>query len=315
MVSRPFRFGVMLSERFAPHARLPRDPQGWADKVRELEDIGYSTVTLTDHADSAYAPLLALTAAIGATTRLRLGTLVIAADLRHPFMLAKEAATLALLSEHRFELGIGAGWDAQDYAAAGLTFDKPAVRIERLAEYVSILRTLWAGEPVHHQGRFLCAEVAPAVAETCKASVRLLIGGGGKRVLSLAAQHADTVGVNVPIRGGAFGADAVAAATRDATRERIDWVRAAAGPRFDQIELSIAPLTMVTDDRSTALEAVARRFGQPPEHIAASPLFIIGSLDHVSEELQRMQEDYGFSYIIFTGGSETTLAPVIHQLS
>jgi probable F420-dependent oxidoreductase len=194
----------MLSERFAPQAPLPRHAAGWIGKVRELEAAGYSTVTLTDHADTAYAPLLGLTAAAGATTRLRLGTMVMAADLRPPFMLAKETATLAMLSGERFELGIGAGWDANDYAATGLTFDPPGTRVSRLVEYVAILRSLWAGEAVEHDGDFLHARVTAAAADTCKATIPLLIGGGARRVLSFAAEHADIVGVNVPIEGGAF---------------------------------------------------------------------------------------------------------------
>jgi probable F420-dependent oxidoreductase len=315
ITDRPFRFGVMLSERFAPQSPLPRTARGWADKVRGLEDLGYSVVTLTDHADAPYAALVGLAAAAGATSRLRVGTMVTAADLRYPFMLAKEAATLAMLSDGRFELGIGAGWDADDYAATGLTFDRPGRRIERLAEYVSILRRLWSGDALDHDGEHWHARVTESAAATCKASVPLLIGGGGRRVLSLAAEQADIVGVNVPIPGGAFGADAVAAATRQATLERIGWIRAAAGARFDEIELSIAPLTVVTDDRAATIEAVAARFGQPPEHVAASPLFLIGSAASIADDLESRRQDYGFSYVVFTGGSETALGPLVHELT
>lgn len=312
---RPFRFGVLLSEGFAPHDPLPRGARGWADKVRALEDLGYSSVTLPDHAASRYAPLIGLTAAAAATTRLRLGTMVAAADLRHPMMLAKEAATLALLSGGRFELGIGAGWDARDYAATGVTFDPPGVRIGRLAEYLSILRTLWAGEAVDHHGRYLRAQVEPAMAARCRASVPLLVAGGGRRVLTLAAERADIVGVNVPIRGGAFTAEAVAAANRHSMRERVDWIRTAAGPGFARLELSIVAVTTVTDDRATALAAVAHRFGQTVDQVAASPLFLIGSPASIIEEIQHLREDYGFSYIVFAGGSQLALGPVVAELS
>ncbi|HEY3139948.1 MAG TPA: TIGR03621 family F420-dependent LLM class oxidoreductase [Acidimicrobiales bacterium] len=312
---RAFRFGVLLSERFAPHAPLPRSREGWADKARELEELGYSTVTLPDHLDSAFAPLLGLMAAADATSRLRLGTMVMAADLRHPAVLAKETATLALLSDNRFELGLGAGWDASDYAAAGLTFDRPAVRIARLAEHVSILRSLWAGEDGDHDGKHLHATVNAAAAATCKASIPLLIGGGGRRVLSFAAQHADIVGVNVPIPDGAFTAAAVATATTDATRERIGWIEEAAGDRFARIELSIAPLAVVTDNRSAALATLASRFGQSTDHVAASPLFLIGSLDKITEDIQQRREHYGFSYIVFTGGSEQALGRLVQTLT
>jgi probable F420-dependent oxidoreductase len=312
---RPFRFGVMLSERFAPQSPLPRTGRGWAGKVHELEDLGYATVTLTDHADAPYAALVGLAAAAATTTRLRMGTMVTAADLRYPFMLAKESATLALLSDGRFELGIGAGWDAGDYAATGQAFDRAGRRIERLAEYVTILRRLWSGEALDHDGEHWHAHVDASAAATCKASVPLLIGGGGRRVLSLAAREADIVGVNVPIQGGAFGADAVATATHQATLERIGWIRDAAGARFGDIELSIAPLTVVTDDRSGAVAAIAARFGQPPEHVDASPLFLVGSPARIVEDLERRRQDYGFSYVVFTGGAEPALGPVVQELS
>lgn len=313
--ARPFRFGVLLSEGFAPHDPLPRDARGWADKVRAVEDLGYSTVTLPDHVGATYAPLIALTAAAAATTRLRLGTMVAAADLRHPVMLAKEAATLADLSGGRFELGIGAGWDVRDYAATGSTFDRPGVRIERLTEYLSILRTLWAGAAVDHHGKYLTATVGSAAAARCQASVPLLVAGGGRRMLTLAAERADIVGVNVPIRGGSFTADAVATATRDAMHERIGWIRAAAGQDFPRLELSIVPVTVVTDDRATALSTVAHRFGQTVDQVAASPMFLIGSPPRILDEVQRLREEYGVSYLVFTGGSQLALGPVVAELS
>ena len=144
----PFRFGIQC--------RGPADPAGWRALARKVEDLGWSTLTIADHFDDAPgARSPALMAAADATTALRVGTMVLANDYRHPVVVAKEAATLDVLTGGRFELGIGAGWMTVDYEAAGIPLDAAGVRVDRLAEAVSVLKGLWARRPVHLRRRAL----------------------------------------------------------------------------------------------------------------------------------------------------------------
>jgi probable F420-dependent oxidoreductase len=312
---RPFRFGVMLSEYFAPDSPLPRTRGGWAEKARQIEDLGYSTLFLTDHFSTAFAPLVALMAAADATTRLRIGTLVIASDYRNPLVLAKEASTLDLLSDGRLELGLGAGWMAADYRMAGMAFDAVGVRIARMEETARVLKCVLAGEPTTFSGEHVRVE-APAGLATARQRPHppLLIAGGGRKVLSAAARHADIVGVNFTIRGGVLGTN-LATATSDGMRERVGWVREAAGPRFRDIELNVTPLAAVTRDRAAVAARVSPLFAQPPEEVLASPLLLAGSTEQIIEELIARREAYGFSYVVFTGGDEAALAPVVARLT
>ncbi|GAB4198422.1 MAG: hypothetical protein OHK0022_17750 [Roseiflexaceae bacterium] len=142
---RPFRFGVVAS---APQSR-----QAWHEQARRAEALGFATLQIWDHFDAQPAALPAIVAAADATTTLRFGTQVLANDFRHPALLAREAATVDLLSDGRFELGLGAGWNADEYRRAGVAFDPPGVRVERLRESVQILKRLLAGGPVSFAGR------------------------------------------------------------------------------------------------------------------------------------------------------------------
>src|SRR6516165_8725127 len=128
--------------RFRFAAQLSRAPEGsarsWAQQARKTEDLGYSALLMPDHFGEQLAPVPALAAVAAATTTLRMGALVFCNDYRHPFVLAKEAATLDLLSDGRFELSLGAGWMRTDYDEAGLTYDHPAVRVDRFEEAVLV---------------------------------------------------------------------------------------------------------------------------------------------------------------------------------
>src|SRR5262249_45758704 len=155
------------------------------------EDLGYSTLLLPDHFGRQLAPLPALLAAAMATRRLQVGTIVLANDFRHPAVLAKEAATIDLLTDARFELGIGAGWMADDYRAAGLPFDSPATRVARLAEAVHILKAYFSAEgALSFDGRYYSVhELQPFP----RRNPRLLIAGSRRRMLQLAGREADIV--------------------------------------------------------------------------------------------------------------------------
>ena len=210
----------------------------WRAMARKVEDLGYSTVFIPDHFTDQWAPMVALTVAAEATTTLNVGTLVIGNDYRHPVVLAKEAATLDLVSEGRLELGIGAGWQATDYEQSGIVCDPPAVRVDRLEESIAVLKALWRGETpdftgVHYQ--VAGAEGLPLASRP--RGPKLMVGGGSKRVLSLAGREADIVGLNPRLAEGFIGPKSIASATPAHYDERLGWVRAAAGDRFEEIEL------------------------------------------------------------------------------
>src|SRR5688572_25349105 len=183
---RPFRFALQTSK--AP------DGKAWRSLARKIEDMGFSTLYIPDHFGDQWGPLVALTVAAEATTSLNVGALVFDNDYRHPVVLAKEAATLDLVSEGRFELGLGAGWMRTDYEQSGIPYDPPGERIDRLEEAVSIYRDLFSGAPVSFSGRHYSIDGAVGLpAPFTPGGPPLVIGGGGRRVLSLAARVADVV--------------------------------------------------------------------------------------------------------------------------
>ena len=242
MVSRPFRFGFSLDGL--------DEPREIARRVRRAEDIGYSSVVMTDHFDDRHGPLVALTAIALATTSLRVGTLVLANDYRHPAVLAKELASLDQVSDGRLEIGIGAGWMASDYEQAGIGFDRPGVRIERLDEAISVLEGCFSDGPFdlegsHYTIRGLDSRPKPVQ----KPRPPLLVAGGGHRMLALAARRADIVGINPSLHSGAIDEHAGPTATAEATDSKLAVVRDAAGDRFDALELQTrVHLAVITDD-------------------------------------------------------------------
>src|ERR1700733_1556749 len=242
---RKFRFAAQLSKAPDGSAR------SWAAQARKAEDLGYSALLMPDHFGDQLAPVPALAAVAAATTTLRLGSLVFCNDYRHPFVLAKEAATLDVLSDGRLELSLGAGWMRSDYDEAGLTYDHPAVRVDRFEEAVKLVNGLLRTDgPYSFHGEHyevLGHTLTPRPIQ--QPGPPIIIGGGGKRVLSFAARHADIVSINVNLREGTGGAETAADATPARTRTKIAWVKEAAGDRFDELELnSLIGFVMVTEE-------------------------------------------------------------------
>jgi probable F420-dependent oxidoreductase len=307
---RPFRFGVQ--------ANGPADPVAWRALARSAEDLGYSVLTMADHFDDDLAPGPALVAAASATSTLRLGTLVYANDYRHPVVLAKEAATLDLLTDGRLELGMGAGWMTTDYEQAGIPLDPAGVRIARLEEAVVVVKALLAGdEPVTFAGdhyRVTGLRGSPPAVQ--RPHPPLVIGGGGRKVLSLAGRHADVVGINVNLAKGVIDADAGPDSTAAMTAQKVRWVREAAGERFDQVELQVrVHLAAITDDRQAMAEALAAGFGLSPDEAIASPHSLAGSVDQVVEDLHALRDEHGISYIGLSASSMHEMAPVVARLA
>ncbi len=308
-MTRPFRFGVQVGD--APGG------DDFRELARRAEDLGYATLTAPDHFDDQWAPGPMLVAAAGVTTSLRLGALVYCNDYRHPVVLAKEAATIDLLTDGRLELGVGAGWMTTDYERAGIRLDRPAVRIDRLEETLGLLPRLFSGEPVHHEGthfRIDGLEGHPRPAQ--RPAPPLLVGGGGRRVLTLAARHADIVGLNIALRSGRIDESAGPSATAAATHEKLSWLREAAGDRFDDLELQVrVHLAAITDDVDGLATAMAPAFGLTPEEARHSPHALAGSVDGVVEQLEARREEFGISYLGFSAASMDEMAPVVARLA
>lgn len=306
---RPFRFGVQ--------AHRARSAAEWKERARRIEAMGIETLYIPDHFDQQFAPIAALMAAADATTTLRIGSLVFDNDYRHPVVLAKEAATLDLLSEGRLDLGLGAGWLVVDYEQSGIRFDPPATRIARLEEAVKIIKGLLSGETMTFHGKhYEINGFAGFPAPVQKPHPPLLLGGGGRRILSFAAREADVVHVNYDLREGRINPTLVKTGMAERTREKVEWVRHAAGDRLDRIELAMTVfLANVTDDRQSMAESVAAGIEADARDVLEMPHFLIGTVDQITEQLVERRERYGFSNIVLPGAVAEQLQPVVARLA
>ena len=307
---RPFRFAVQTSS--APDAKT------WRQRARDAESMGYSTLYIPDHFGEQWGPLVGLTVAAEATERLNVGALVFDNDYRHPVVLAKEAATLDVVSEGRFELGIGAGWLRSDYEQSGLPYDRPGVRIERLAESLAIMKALWTDGKASFSGEHYT--VTDAIGDPrphTRPHPRVCIGGGGRRVLSLAAREADIVGFNATLTAGYVGPEAAATATAEQFDQRVAWVRQAAGERLGQIELQChTSFVAVTPDRRSFAEDLAPAFEITVEEALEIPLVLVGTIEQMCEQLIERRERYGFSYwVVSSDSGMEAFAPVVERLA
>jgi probable F420-dependent oxidoreductase len=302
----PFRFGV--------HAAVAPTMSAWRDQARTAEGLGYSTLYIPDHLDDQFGPLVATTVAAEATSTLHVGPVVLNNDLRHPVVLAKEIATLGLAAEGRVEVGLGAGWLRSDYEQAGIEFDEPAVRVDRLAESLAVMKTLWSegkatSAGTHYTVRDARCDPRPA------SPPRVIVGGGSRRILTVAAEHADTVGVNTSLALGEKGGDLTSQATFDHFDRCLAWVREGAGDRFDSIELQIVAFaTRVVASRRAAART-ATMLGLPGEDALELPIVLIGTEDELCERVLERRERWGFTNIVVPGEAMESFAPVVAQLA
>jgi probable F420-dependent oxidoreductase len=305
----PFRFAVQTSSASS-------GPE-WRALARQVEDLGYSTLFIPDHFGDQWGPLVAMTIAAETTSRLNVGTLVFDNDYRHPVVLAKEIATLDLASEGRVEFGLGAGWMVSDYDESGIPLERPGVRIDRMVESLRVMKALWSDGKADLDGRHYTirnAQGTPRPASTPRP--KIIIGGGGQRVLSIAAREADIVGVNPSLASGAIGAAVAQSAKAERFRERVDWVRAAAGDRFDDLELQLNTFMVnITDDRRGVAEMLAGGFGLTTDEALEVPLAFVGSVDDICDQLRERREVYGFSYIVVHQGEIEPFAEVVARLA
>jgi len=307
---RRFRFGVQLN--------APFDGTTWTESVREIEALGYTTLFMPDHVDSPLAPLTAMAAAVTATTTLKVAPLVLDCDFRHPAIVAKELATIDLLSGGRLEVGLGAGWKKVDYDESGIPMDRPGVRVSRMIEHTQVLRALFAGEPVTFAGEhYTITGLVGSPSPHTAGGPPFILAGGAPRMLRFAGANADIVGVNPSIHSGEIDGDASRDAMADRIDEKVGWVREGAGDRFDDLEINAwVAAAQYTDDPLGTATALAPFFGtDDPLELLSSPMTMIGDVASLTEELNRRRDRWGYSYTVVPGDHARSFAPLVAALT
>ena len=283
----------------------------WLEAARKAEALGFDTFIAQDHVGAQLAPLSALAAAAMVTTRLRLATLVLDNDFRHPALVAKEAATLDVLSGGRMELGLGAGWLESDYAQTGIPFEKASVRVARLEEAVQLCKALLTSRtPVTFRGEHYCLEeleLLPRPIQTPRPPI--MVGGRLRRTLSFAAREADIVSISLLDRRSPELPPPPSFA------QKLEWVRSAGGSRFASLQLHVnASVVSLTDRPRQAVEPFAARTGMSVEEALASPGTLVGSVEAILEKLHAAREQFGVNYWVVHARSMDDLAGVIARL-
>lgn len=293
-MNRPFRFGVTTA--------FAQSHTNWITTARRAEELGYSTLLMPDRTTiGSISPLAALAIAAQATTSLRVGSFVFCNEYRHPVILAREAATLDLLTEGRFELGLGAGVSSFEFQRMGIPFASAGTRVERLAESIQIMKLLFTEETVNFSGKhYTISEMKGQIKPVQKPHLPLLVAGAGERMLKLAAREADIIAIGFKITGqGVDPADAT-------LEQKIAWIKEAAGERFAALELSQTVYDLMITDSGADLSSQA---GGPP--IPKRPL----STEQAVERLLEQRARYGFSYLQISQGQMENFAPVVARLA
>jgi len=306
---RPFRFAVDL--------QAPFPDRSFTDTVRECEAMGYSGMFVPDHFDEGLGPIAALATAAAVTTTLHIGPLVLDCDFRHPAVLAREMATIDLISEGRLELGIGAGWKRLDYDWSGIAMDPPKVRVDRMIEHLAILKGLFAGGSFSFAGEhYTITDLHGSPAPHRPGGPPIIIGGAGPRVLRFAGAEADIVGIIPSLASGEIDTETVQDALEERIDQKVQWVRDGAGERFADIELNAwLAVAEVTDDAHSFAEMVAPVFGVDPTKLLASPLNLVGNPTQIKEMLHERRERWGYSYHVVPGDKARVFAPIFAELT
>jgi probable F420-dependent oxidoreductase len=303
-----------------------RDARQWRELVRKVEALGYSTLVLADHylgpgpaqrtahtPRQDLAPIAAMAAAAAVSETLRIGCRVFCVDYHVPAVLAKEAATLDLLSDGRLELGIGAGWSEGEYAAMGVQFYRAGRRVEKLEEVVALLKAHWRGEELDCAGEHVNVRgYAGTPRPVQQPHPPIMIGGAKQRVLSFAGREADIASIsNVPFV--ACNEDGLSPS--DEAARRVGYVRAAARERFVKLEIESSPyFTEVTRDTAGALTRVSAAVGAATDVLVEHPNVLVGSVDAIVERLEVRRETLAISYVTIQQSRFEEFAPIVSRL-
>ena len=289
----------------------------WRALCRTVEDVGFSTLLVSDHFGDQLALIPALTSALDATERIRVGALVACNDYRHPVMYAKELATMDVLSEGRVDWGMGAGWLSPEYAQAGIAFEPGPVRASRLVEAVRVMQGLFSDSPLTFEGEhYRVRDLNGTPKPVQRPHPRLLLAASGRRLLSFAGAHADIVGIAPSLRARQIGDNPPACTVEAALDEQVGWIRAGAGARFDDLVLNVVAFpSIVTRDRAGTAERVAPNVGYEPAEVLRSPHAWIGTVDEICESLVAWRARWGISYWAVSARAIKAVAPVIERMA
>ena len=306
---RKFRFGVQAS-----NAASGAD---WAALARKAEDLGFSSLFLPDHFGDQLAPIPAMMAAADATTDLRVGALVFDNDYKHPVVLAKEIATIDVLSGGRVEFGLGAGWMTTDYEQSGIAKERDGVRIAKMVEALDVFRGLWAPGAFSFKGEHYTIDGLDGLPKPLQGPhPPILIGGGGPKMLRIAAQHADIVGINPRLAAGKVTAEVAQDASAAMLDEKVKWIRDAAGDRFDDLELNVLTFfATVTDDPRALAENLASAMNSTADEVLETPYAWFGTVEQICDKLRAARERWGLSYFVIQKDGMEGMAPVVAQLA
>lgn len=340
-MTRPFRFGIQLAS--------PLPGLTWAETARKVESAGFSSLVVPDHFGEQWGPIVAMTAAASATTELTVGCLVFDNDYRHPITLGKEMATLACEAPGRVELGLGAGWMRWDYERAGMEYDAPKVRVDRFEEGLGIIIDTVHGREVTASGDHYEVDAYPAF-PVPDVPPAIMIGGGGPRMLRIAAERADIVAITARIPSGVVDVKSALDSAPSAVDQKIRWVKEAAGDRWGGFDLNcLVFLAAVTEDSRSMAEGVAAMFGSEPQveravgrsmrdaaaqggpagsgdesgpdgfgvdDVLESPATLLGTIGEMADRLEQRRDRWGFNYVVFQGeDSVDQLAPLVARLA
>lgn len=329
MTERPFRFGVQ--------AYSADSGAEWTELARAAEGNGYSCLSVADHyfgpgkalTEASHpvqnlAAIPAMAAAAAVTDTILIGSRVMCVDYHQPVVLAKSLATIDVLSGGRLEAGLGAGWITSEYEAMGIPMDRAGIRIDRMIEYVELVRSFFAGEDLDQKGEHVTVtDMAAVPAAVQEGGPRIMIGGGSPRVLRTAGRLADVVSINFDNSAGKIGAKGIGSGTPSGTADKIAWIDQGAAERteggeVEPPELEIgAYFTTVTPDGAgeATREKVGAAFGMSGEDLAAYPHALVGSVDEICETLQQRRDDYGISYLTVGAAAMADFAPVVERLA
>ena len=309
MSIRTFRFGLSVGGTTGKDDFLAT--------VRKAEASGFDVIASADHISRRLAVLPMLTTAAQIST-LRISPMVIANDYRHPVILAKETATIDVLSDGRFELGIGTGWIEDQYTAAGIRYDPPRVRVDRFEEAITVIKGCWTGAPFTFRGEHYQVDQVTCPRPVQRPHPPVLIAGAGRRMLHLAGREANIVSI-APLTRGISGFDefdSAVATSGDRIEAQVGWVRETAQNRFKDIELSVmAHHVEVTPDLGETVARLASETGTAEEQVLDSPHMLIGPVERIIETLLDNRERFGISYIVFLGADLDAVTPVVEHLS
>jgi len=303
--ARPFRFGL-LTKGAATRA-------GWLDLLARVTDSGFDSMLVPVHSTAQFSPVAALADA-AARTPLRIGTLVMNNDLQHPALLARDAVTLAVLSDGRFDLGIGAGWMERDYRHLGIPLDPGRDRVTRLAEAIEIMRRYWNGTEVTVHGEHYHVDGLPGMAGP---RVPLLVGAGGRRMLALAARTAEIVSIARDFSAGSTPHEVALDASLDSTERKVRILRGHLGDRAVEVELNVLVVRVGVGSEARAhLDRYTSETGVDLETARTTPENLLAATEgELVDTLLERRARTGISYYVFREPNLDQVSTVVGRLA